>query len=70
MKAPADLVIDIDAIVLSCQEDGEASYVDLRIDTIPPCDGDPDYSEDPDILRKMAAWMVGAADWLEKRRGR
>lgn len=69
MKPPADLVIDADAISLSC-EDEFVPYVDLRIDTIPACDGDPDYSEDPDILRKMAAWMVRAADWLEKRQGR
>lgn len=69
MKAPADLVIDVDAISLSC-EDELVPYVDLRIDTIPACEGDPDYSEDPDILRKMAAWMVRAADWLEKRQGR
>lgn len=70
MKRPTDLVIDIDAIALSCIDEGRGPYVDLRIDTIPACDGDPDYSEDPDVLRKMAAWMVSAADWLEKRQGR
>lgn len=44
---------------------GEA-YVDARIDTIPPTDGDPDYSEDPSRLRTIAAWLVAAADWLER----
>lgn len=70
MKNPADLVIDIDAICLACEEGGVSPYVDVRVDTIPACEGDPDYSEDPDVLRKIAAWLVRAADWLEKKQGR
>lgn len=42
------------------------AYVDAEIDTIPRTDDDPDYSEDPSKLRMVAAWLVAAADWLER----
>jgi hypothetical protein len=72
VKPPADLRVDDDVFAMRCIDDGDgmAPYVDVRFDTIPPCDGDPDYSENPDILRRAAAWLVKAADWLEKRQGR
>jgi hypothetical protein len=69
---PDPILIDEDQFTLRCIDDymideGDSyrPYVDVRIDTIPPRDGDPDYSERPDLLRKTAAWLVSAADWLE-----
>lgn len=66
--APAALVIDEDQFCLQCIEDEcTRPYVDLRIDTIPPREGDLDFSERVDLLRQTAAWLVKAADWLEKK---
>lgn len=68
---PERLTIDIDNFTLSCieDEDGVGAYVDVVIDTIPLTDDDPDYSERPDLLRKAAAWLERAADWLEEMQG-
>jgi hypothetical protein len=38
----------------------------VRIDTIPQESDDADYSERPELLRKAAAWLVKAAEWLEQ----
>ena len=67
MRAPGPLVIDDEQYNLACIYDGPEfhPYVDVRLDTIPPDEGDPDYSESPEMLRKAAAWLVKAADWLE-----
>jgi hypothetical protein len=74
MKPPKSLRIDDDLFHMRCWTVGKAAsgspYVDVKFDTIPPTDDDPDYSENPDILRKAAAWLVKAADWLEKEQGR
>ncbi len=53
---------------LDDDDDDFVPYADIRIDTIPARDGDPDYSERIDLLRQAAAWMVRAAEWLEKQR--
>lgn len=73
MKPPTAIRIDDDVFNLVCYDDEEfhaRPYVDVRLDTVPPTDDDPDYSENPDALRKVAAWLVAAADWLEQRQGR
>lgn len=72
MNPPQRLEIDDEQFVMSCIDDGPdiQPYVDVRLDTIPPREGDPDYSESPDLLRTAAAWLVKAADWLEERQGR
>lgn len=72
MTTPERLELDDEQFVMSCIDDGDEfhPYVDVRIDTIPERDGDPDFSESPELLRKAAAWLVRAADWLEKRQGR
>ncbi len=69
MKTPDRLTLDDEQFNLQCIDDGPEfqPYVDVRIDTIPPSDGDPDYSEEPEFLRRAAAWLVKAADWLERR---
>jgi hypothetical protein len=69
--APDPIVIDVTQFALRCVDDRDIDesfhpYVDVRIDTIPPHDGDPDYSERADLLRQTAAWLVSAADWLEE----
>lgn len=67
-KAPAPLRVDDDQFNLQCiADEGVAPYVDVRLDTIPPLEGDPDYSENPEVLRRAAAWLVKAAEWLERR---
>ncbi len=50
-------------------EDGVVGtpYVDVRFDTIPHRQDDPDYSENPAALRRAAQWLLGAAEWLERR---
>jgi len=45
-----------------------APYVDVRLDTIPHGQDDPDYSENPAALRRAAQWLLKAAEWLERRR--
>lgn len=72
MKPPAPIDIDDELFHMRCwtADESAAPYVDCKFDTIPPTDGDPDYSENPDTLRKVAAWLVKAADWLEKEQGR
>lgn len=69
MKTPEPLLMDDEQFHLRCIGDGPEfqPYVDVRLDTIPPMDGDPDYSEDPAVLRRAAAWLVRAAEWLERR---
>lgn len=62
---PQPLVIDEDAIVCQCLEGDGGAYVDIHVDSIPLEEGDLDYSEDPDLLRRLAAWIEEAADWLE-----
>ena len=71
---PEALVVDEDQFVMRCiddymidESDEYHPYVDVRIDTIPPRTGDLDFSERPDLLRQTAAWLVKAADWLEKK---
>jgi hypothetical protein len=71
-RKPEPIEIDDDQFTLRCIDDREIEdvdryrpYVDIRVDTIPPHEGDPDYSERPELLRKVAAWLVSAADWLE-----
>jgi hypothetical protein len=70
---PERLTIDVDNFSLSCVEDAEefgvGAYVDVVIDTVPLTDDDPDYSDRPDLLRKAAAWLEQAADWLEEMQG-
>lgn len=55
MKPPKSLFIG-DAIACECYggKPGEAPYVDVRIDTLPPTDDDTDYSEDPQVLINIA----------------
>jgi hypothetical protein len=69
MKRPADVVLDSARLNLSCVEDDwvDGAYVDVRVDTLPPCEGDEDYSESPATLRRVASWLTKAADWLEER---
>lgn len=60
-----------DPVILECIEDDEdnlvgSPYVDGRIDlVIPSVDGD--LSEQPEAIRKVASWLMNAADWLERR---
>ena len=72
VKPPAPIDIDDELFHLRCRpaEDGVAAYADVRFDSVPPTNGDPDYSENPAALRKVAAWLVKAADWLEQEQGR
>jgi len=71
MKAPAPIDIDDERFAMICRdEDHSTPYVDVMFDTLPPCEGDPDYSENPETLRRVAAWLEKAADWLEKRQGK
>lgn len=72
MKPPAPIDIDDELFHMRCREasDETAAYVDFKFDTVPPTNDDPDYSENPDTLRKVAAWLVAAADWLEREQGR
>lgn len=73
VETPERLLVDQEKWSCQCiddwmdPEDESTPYVDVRIDTIPLRDGDPDFSENPDLLRKTAAWLVRAAEWLEKR---
>lgn len=69
MKIPEPLKLDDEQFNLQCIDDFDEfkPYVDVRLDTIPLCDGDPDFSESPEMLRKAAAWLVKAAEWLERR---
>jgi hypothetical protein len=63
---PKRLLLDEDVFNLECVEDLSGdSYVDVRVDTIPHRKGDLDYSESPELLRKVAQWLLKAADWLE-----
>jgi len=51
-------------------EEDSTPYVDVQFDTLPPCEDDPDYSENPEALRRVAAWLEKAADWLEWRQAK
>lgn len=70
---PDRLLVDEDQWSCQCiddwidADDESTPYVDVRIDTVPLRDGDADYSENAELLRKTAAWLVRAAEWLEKR---
>jgi hypothetical protein len=69
MNPPDPIDID-DRFALICRDEEHSSpYADVVIDTLPPCEGDPDYSESPETLRRVAAWLEKAADWLEWRQG-
>lgn len=68
-RMPGPLMIDQDAFHLECIDDTGEPYVDVRIDTIPHRQDDPDYSESPETLRRAAKWLLKAADWLEGRQG-
>jgi hypothetical protein len=68
MNAPDPIDIDDERFALICRDEEHSTpYVDVVLDTLPPCDGDPDYSENPQALRRVAAWLEAAADWLEER---
>ncbi len=67
-KPPRPLVLDEDTFVCQCLRDGRKPYVDIRLDTIPVSSADRDFSEDPETLRRLAAWLSEAADWLESQR--
>jgi len=67
---PSPLVIDEDSLNMECLEGDEVGggpYVDVRLDTIPHRQNDPDYSESPEVLRRAAVWLIQAAEWLEER---
>jgi len=71
MKKPRTLMFDHgDGVRCRCYSADKSAtgqaYVDAEIDTIPRTGDDPDYSEDPSKLRTIAAWLVAAADWLER----
>ena len=68
-RKPAPLVVDEDAFHMECIDDDAvgAPYVDVRLDTIPHGQDDPDYSENPAALRRAAQWLLKAAEWLERR---
>ena len=73
-QPPADICVDTGAFALRCVDDyviddGDEyrPYVDVKIETIPVFDGDPDFSENPELLRKAAVWLASAAAWLEER---
>lgn len=73
---PEPLCVDYDRFHLRViddrldDDDEFVPYVDIRIDTIPARDGDPDYSERADLLRQAAAWLVRTAEWLERQQNR
>lgn len=66
---PGPLIIDEEAFNLECIDDNGEPYVDVRIDTIPRRQDDPDLSESPETLRRAAQWLLKAAEWLEGRQG-
>jgi hypothetical protein len=66
MKRPPEFRVDDEQFVMECIDELTAPYVDVRIDTIPQESDDADYSERPELLRKAAAWLVRAAEWLEQ----
>jgi hypothetical protein len=68
MNPPAPIDIDDERFAMICRDEEDSSpYVDVQFDTLPPCEDDPDYSENPEALRRVAAWLEQAADWLEER---
>jgi hypothetical protein len=68
MKPPPPIDIDDERFAMICRDEEDSTpYVDCQFDSLPPCDGDPDYSENPETLRRVAAWLEKAADWLEWR---
>lgn len=73
-QPPGDICVDTGAFALRCIDDYMVDegdeyrpYVDVKIDTIPAFEGDPDFSEKPELLRKAAVWLTKAAEWLEER---
>jgi hypothetical protein len=71
MNPPAPIDIDDERYAMICRDEEDSTpYVDVAFDSLPPCDGDPDYSENPDALRSVAMWLLQAADWLEGRQGK
>lgn len=66
MKRPTDFSVDDEQFAMSCVDELTTPYVDVRIDTIPHEADDADFSERPELLRKAAAWLVRAAEWLEQ----
>jgi hypothetical protein len=70
MNAPDPIDIDDERFAMICRDEEDSPpYVDVQFDTLPPCEDDPDYSENPEALRRAAAWLEKAADWLEWRQG-
>jgi len=68
MNPPAPIDIDDERFAMICRDEEDSTpYVDVQFDTLPPCEDDPDYSENPETLRRVAAWLEKAADWLEWR---
>lgn len=70
---PRDICIDTGSFALRCVDDyvideGDdfRPYVDVRLDTVPLHEGDPDFSEKPELLRKASIWLAQAAAWLEE----
>ncbi len=64
-------MIDEDAFHMECIDEDDVvgtPYVDVRSDTIPHRQDDPDYSENPAALLRAAQWLIKAAEWLERRR--
>ena len=68
VKPPRPIDIDDERFAMICRDEEHSTpYVDFTFDSLPPCEDDPDYSENPETLRKVAAWLKDAADWLEER---
>ena len=71
MTLPAPINIDDERFAMICRDEEDSTpYVDVQFDTLPPCEDDPDYSENPEALRRVAAWLEKAADWLEWRQAK
>jgi len=68
MNAPDPIDIDDERFAMICRDEEDSTpYADVQFDSLPPCEDEPDYSENPEALRRVAAWLEEAADWLEWR---
>lgn len=71
MKPPKPIDIDDERFSMICRDEKNFTpYVDVQFDSLPLHEGDPDYSEHPETLRKVARWLSAAADWLEERQSK